>query len=203
MPARGSKAFRWILRVIGWSVGIALIFPLYRAGSAFKSIEVMQQCMDQTQDKPGARGEHSNGLFQTQRLSLCMFLNSNYLESRRLEPALRDVMALGPPACEHVGIWKSARRRSVYRITLRDDNTFSGEPVSDVGAMRDSGDASGYWGENENRMVWIYDTGLVWPPDINRIESQSPDKFTLIEVNGERSEFTRERKLESARCPST
>lgn len=198
MSDRSSGAFRWTLRALGWTVGIVLMIPLYRAGTAFQSVEVAEQCLGDASFK----GEHQGSLFQAQRFSLCMFLKSNYLQSRRLEPALRDVMALRPPSCSRVGIWKSARRRSVYRVTMKDDNTFSSEPVADYGPTRESGGSTGYWGENDGRMVWIYDDGLFWPPDINRIEAESLDKFTLIEVNGERTEFTRERKLESARCPS-
>lgn len=198
MSYRGSRGFRWTLRVIGWTVGLAIMIPLYRAGTAFQSIEVAQQCVGEA----SVKGGQQSSLFHAQRFSLCMFLKSSYLESRRLEPALRDVMALQAAPCAHVGIWKSARRRSVYRVTMQDDNTFSSQPVADFGPSRNSGGVTGYWGENDGKMVWIYDNGVFWPPDINRIEAESPDKFTLIEVNGERTEFTRERQLESARCPS-
>jgi hypothetical protein len=198
MFGRSSAGFRWTLRLLLWSVGIAFMLPLYRAGVAFHDVDTQQQCANETASAKGPQA----GLFQQQRFCLCMFLHSGYLESRRLEPALDDVMALGAAPCDFVGIWKSARRRSVYRITMRDDNTFTSEPVADYGRMSGSAAGSGYWGENDGRLVWIYQSGVTWPPDINRIESQSADKFTLIETSGERTEFTRERPLQSARCPS-
>jgi len=199
MLDRGSLGFRWTLRLILWGVGIAIMIPLYRTGTAFHTIDVAQQCLGEA----NSRGTQPGSLFHAQRFSLCMFLKSSYLESRRLEPALLDVMSLGAAPCQYVGIWKSARSRSVYRVTMRDDSTFLSEPVTDFGPGRNGAGYSGYWGENEGRMVWLYDNGVAWPPDINRIESESPDKFTLIERNGERSEFVRERALESSQCPST
>lgn len=198
MGERGSVGFRWTLRLILWAVGIAVMIPLYRAGTAYRSIDVAQQCLGEVR----AAKVQLSGLYQQQRFCLCMFLRSSYLESRRMEPALKQVMALGEAPCEHVGIWKSARQASVYRVAMRDDNTFSSEAVSDFTRRRGYGGSTGYWGETDGSMVWIYDSGAVWPPDIDHIESDSPDKFILIEADGERTEFTRERALDSARCPS-
>lgn len=189
-----SAAFRWTLRVIVWGVGIAVMIPAYKIGSTLGTVMTIEECI-------GNRTGTKNGLFEAQQLSLCMFLRSNYLESRRLEPVLRDVMALKAAPCERTGIWKSARRQSVYRVTLGDDNRFRAEPLSEVAPTPMSGEASGYWGETGGKLVWIYDHGVIWPPDINRIEDESTDRFTLVEVNGARTEFTRERRLESARCP--
>lgn len=196
MGGRGSPGFRWTVRIIAWSVAIALMIPLYRTGTAFQSIDLAQQCLGE------AKSPQQSGLFRAQRFSLCMFLKSSYIESRRLEPRLRDVMALPSAPCQYVGIWKSSRSLSVHRITMRDDGTFTSEPMSDYSRTRQPVGTSGYWGENEGRMVWIYNDGAIWPPDVNRIESQSTDKFSLIEVNGERTEFVRERQIESALCPT-
>lgn len=195
--AQSSGPFRWTVRLIVWAVAVAVMIPAYKIGSSFGTITVAQECLGN-----GSKAGLKNGLFAAQGFSLCMFLKSNYLESRRQERAHRDVMALRAAPCERVGIWKSARRRSVYRVTLGDDNRFQAEPMSDFAPTPLSGPVSGYWGETQGKLVWIYDEGVVWPPDINRIEAESADRFTLVEVNGERTEFTRERKPESGRCAS-
>lgn len=191
--AQFSTPFRWTVRLIVWGVGLAIMVPAYRLGSTFGMIPVVQECAR-------AQSGKTNGLFEAQEFCLCMFLKSNYLESRRQEPLLRDVMALREPSCDRVGIWKSARERSVYRVTLYDNNRFHAEPMSDFAPTAFSGEASGFWGETRGKLVWIYDEGVTWPPDINRIVEESTDRFTVIEVNGERTEFTRERKAETGRC---
>ena len=195
--ARVSTSFKWTLRVLVWGVAALMIFPLYRTGVAYTSIALAQNCMAST----GLKGHLDDSLYFAQRFSLCMFLGSSYLESRRQEPALRDVMAMEAPPCEFVGIWKSARRKSVYRLTLKDDGRFTGEEMVDYGPTGGS-EIGGFWGEHAGRMVWIHNDGAIWPPDINPIEARSEDKFTLVEVNGERTEFTLERRLDSERCPS-
>jgi hypothetical protein len=196
--AQFSGSFRWTIRLLVWGIGIAVMIPAYNIGRSFGTVSVMQECAEK--DSKAAK---VNGLFGAQEFALCMFLKSNYLESRRQEPALRAVMALREAPCDRVGIWKSARERSVYRVTLNDDNRFTAESVSEFSPREFTGPISGYWGEAGTRMVWLYDEGVVWPPDINRLEAESQDRFALIEVNGERTEFTLERKLESKRCPRT
>jgi hypothetical protein len=190
-----STGFRWTLRALAWGLVLVAAIPGYRAGMAFKAAGTAQQCAGEFS------GSHGGNLYHAQRFALCMYLNASFLEARRIEPAIREIMAMNDAPCGRVGIWKSARKLSVYRVTLKEDNRFSTEPVSDYGPARnqDMG-MSGYWGEGHGKLVWIYDDGPVWPPDVNRIESESIDKFTLVEVNGGRTEFTRERKLGSRRC---
>ena len=187
------------MRLLLWGVAVAIILPVYFGGRIFGTVQNLEQCSDEASYK----GFKQNNLFHAQRFSLCMFLRSNYWESRRLESALRDVMSLSAtPPCARVGIWKSARRGSVYRVTLHEDSSFSAEGVVDYSPSPYASDVgSGYWGETDGKLVWIHDNGIFWPPDINRIESDATDKFTLIEVNGQRTEFTKERNLETSRCP--
>jgi len=185
------------LRLIGFGlVAVVLILPLYRAGVAFRTVEFAEQCTDEAQ----YNGVKQTSLVYAKRFSLCMFLKNGFVEAARMEPALLHVMALPTLSCARVGIWKSTRRRSVYTVTLRDDSRFTAEPVVAASAYAES--ASGYWGEHQGVMVWIYENGVIWPPDINRIESDGPGRFTLIEVNGERTEFIQQQRLESKLCPA-
>lgn len=186
-----------VLRLIGYGlVAAVLVIPLYRAGVAFRTIEFAEQCTDEAQYK----GVRQSSLAYAQRFSLCMFLKGGFVEAWRAEPALLHVMALPSLSCSRVGVWKSTRRRSVYTVTLGDDSRFTAEPV--VAASDYAESASGFWGEHQGVMVWIYESGVIWPPDINRIESDGPGRFTLIEVNGERTEFIQQQRLESKRCPA-
>jgi hypothetical protein len=190
-----SAGFRWTLRALAWSVALVAIVPGYRATMAFKSVESAERCSGELSAKAG------NNLFHAQRFALCMYLNSSFLEARRTEPMIRDVMSMNEAPCGRVGIWKSARKLSVYRVTLQDDNRFSAEALSDYTPRRNSDvGLTGYWGEAHGKLMWIYDDGHLWPPDINRVEAESTDKFTLVEANGERTEFTRERKLDAGKC---
>lgn len=187
---------RWLLRIVGWSVAALVFIAIYRVGNAYRTVEFAGQCTRESQFK----GEHQTNLGYAQRFSACMFLRSNFFEAWRTEPSLRHVMALPSAPCARIGVWKSTRRRSVYRVALRDDSSFIAEPVASP-ANPQAETVSGFWGEHEGRMVWIYDNGILWPPDINPIENDSAGSFTLVEANGERTDFIREENLPSQRCP--
>ncbi|MCI0507988.1 MAG: hypothetical protein L0Z73_18030 [Gammaproteobacteria bacterium] len=82
---------------------------------------------------------------------------------------------------------------SIYQVTLGADGQFLAEPVktSDRDAIR----VTGSWGVvgsgDSQKMVWLYDEGHVWPPDVNPITNPTPDSFVLVEQNGSRTEFIR------------
>lgn len=173
-----------------------IVVPLYRAGVAFRTVEFAEQCSSEAE----LRGMPNNDLAYAQRFSLCMFLKGGFIEAWLGEPALLHVMSLPSAACARVGVWQSTRKQTVYTVTLHDDSSFIAEPVVDL--RPSAGPVSGYWGENQGVMIWIYDNGLMWPPDINRIENQTPGRFTLVEANGERTEFSQKETLDSQRCPA-
>jgi hypothetical protein len=95
--------------------------------------------------------------------------------------------------CEYVGTWEAKRDQSVYHVTLRADGEFVAEPVNvaDRGAPTVTGSWSVAGKPGKESMVWLYDEGRVWPPDINPVKEPRDDGFTLIEENGSRTDYSR------------
>lgn len=190
----GSGVLRGVRRVLLYGVGLVVMLPLLRTGNVFRDLEGIDSCERQARYK----GIEQSGLHYGQRYALCMFLNSGYLASRSREPVLRHLMALPATNCARVGVWKSSRKRLVYRVTLHADGRFQGEPLSDNSGRAEAG--GGWWGEHEGAFVWVHDSGIVWPPDVNPIVEDSGRAFTLREVNGEKSEFVLQEQLDET-CP--
>lgn len=115
--------------------------------------------------------------------------------SVQFRPTRVMVMSLPSAPCRYVGTWSSTRPGSKYKITLTDDSRFVGEPVGGTG-----GTVRGLWGAVDGKMIWFYDTGVAWPPDINQILPESRSRFTLVEVNGTRTQFELIDAIKSNSC---
>jgi hypothetical protein len=101
----------------------------------------------------------------------------------------KAVTADGRPArCRYAGVWTSTRGTMTYEITLEADGKFVGEPGQNVSANAQT--VTGAWAVAGNSLVWAYDSGAVWPPDINPIFDESEKAFTLREVNGLATRYT-------------
>lgn len=104
-------------------------------------------------------------------------------DGRRLFAERRKVFdALPNHPCEYVGIWSATRGEAHYRVVLDEDGSFHGEAYSDTRPAQSG--MTGSWGVSGNRLVWMYDTGLTWPPDANPITALGKDAFELTEVDG-------------------
>lgn len=194
MNSTVSTPIRWIMRSVGYALAMVfMIMPMYRMGNTFKTVELAAECQTDAEYK----GVKQSGLFFAQRYSLCMFLKADFLSAKNQEQALLDVMSLPNAPCSRVGIWKTRRGNLFYRISMFDNGRFEAEPTGAVGYSNNN---SGFWGENGGRMIWIYDSMFVWPPDINKMDKETATGFTLTEVNGAHTEFTREGSVDSERC---
>lgn len=190
----GSAVWRGVRRFLLYGVALVVMLPLLRLGNALKSVESFDGCDRQAR----YRGVEQDGLHFAQRYALCMFLEGGYLSARATEPTLRHLMALPATDCARVGVWKSSRKRMVYRVTLHADGRFEAEPLADNSGHAERG--AGWWGVHEGHMVWVHESGIVWPPDVNRILEEREGAFALREVNGERSDFVRQERLDET-CP--
>jgi hypothetical protein len=97
--------------------------------------------------------------------------------------------------CEYVGTWRSVRNGSVYQVHLAADGEFRAMPAD----QRASGEVfTGSWSVlDDEAMVWLYEQGRTWPPDINPMSHVEPGRFTLTELHGAETQFT---KLTGSTC---
>ena len=103
-----------------------------------------------------------------------------------------------PARCRYAGVWSAARNSVVYIVTLEADGRFIAEPGENTPA--NARPISGAWSAAGNALAWVYDSGAVWPPDINPISAESADAFTLREVNGNVTRYTLIERYRPAIC---
>jgi hypothetical protein len=101
--------------------------------------------------------------------------------------------------CELVGVWVSSRSESVFKVTLREDGSFTGEPLA-AGPYGHS-TRHGRWEMLDGRrMRWVDNARPTDLSDVNPILESNPSAFTLREVNGSTSRFNRMDTLPGKRC---
>lgn len=189
----------WIARIIGWSVGgVAIAIAWYVAGN-MRLVTHFTDCLE----NPGKRGAlKPTAMESAKALVACVDARSGFVEALAFRPTKRLFAALPSAPCYYVGTWSSVREDSIYQVTLSADGQFLAEPVKT--SDRDARTVTGSWGVvgtgNNQNMVWLYDEGHVWPPDINPIKNPTAAAFTLIEKNGSRTELSR---TGSANCSAT
>ncbi len=128
----------------------------------------------------------------------CVDGSGGLMGSAMFRPTMSMINSLPSVPCRYVGVWTSTRPGAQYQIRLADDSRFSGVPVQPASA---AGPELGVWGVVDGRMIWFYDKGMVWPPDINQIlPGEDPQHFTLVEVNGMQTQFALIQKIPSSRC---
>lgn len=164
---------------------VALYF-LYALGSGVAQMRIagnVRECLKGA--TPTARGE---ALASAKRLSGCIEQKNTVVENFVMRPHRRAIEAMPRNPSEFVGVWKSSQPGCEYRFVLKADGQFSSRPVSCAISVETY---AGYWGVFEGKMVWLYEQGHVWPPDINAMDVVDKDFFLLTERNGSRTKFTR------------
>jgi hypothetical protein len=176
---------RWVLRAIGWLVALLIIFTLaYRAMFQKRAVR-KEACLDLVWTAQPAM----TPLAAVEKYSACIAG-----QSANASPAP------APPArCRYAGVWAAARGNMVYQVTLDANGKFLAEPGHNVPANEQA--ITGAWGVAGNSLVWAYDSGAVWPPDINPISAESESAFTLTEVNRSTTRYTSIDRLASVSCP--
>ena len=82
----------------------------------------------------------------------------------------------------------SRKDGATYKVDLNEDGSFLAAPYDNT--RRRGAKVTGMWGISGKQMVWLYDIGMTWPPDINPITEASSQGFTLIEMNGSATRYT-------------
>lgn len=188
------------LRIV---VGIAVILWLSSLYSGFTLNKHREAC----------ESESAVGVSPIQwakTLATCMERRSFFPEKLYIGTTLKMLKSLPNAPCDFVGVWTSTRPGSAYRITLGDQGQFVSVPMADSGSRsveesflelkHDGGLSFGNWGVWNNKMAWFYNNLFMWPPDANPIIEKDGDRFTLIELNGVRTQFTRLGPIESSTC---
>jgi hypothetical protein len=108
------------------------------------------------------------------------------------------VMSLPSAPCRFIGVWTSTRTNSKYKVTLTDDNRYEAVPIYPGNEYAPV--TRGFWGADDDVMVWFEDNQFTWPIDLNTLKPESRNRFSLIEVNGERTDFELVDAIKSNTC---
>lgn len=190
--ANVPRPVTWVLRIAGWTVGLGLIFGIVFWYGNFKITHHITECFhEQAHANP-------NALRAAQQLFACVEKKSGPLERLLLSHNRKALAALPNAPCRYVGTWTATRPGAVYRVTLKDSGDFVAEPVQ--GPSRDV--ITGSWGVYRDSMVWIYDSGQLWPPDINDIRQAGADAFALVEADRSLTQYALYARAPSQNCPS-
>jgi hypothetical protein len=173
-----------VARFILWCFCSLVAFGLLYIYGTFTLAMHLQDCLVAT---ARAKASHSS-LESAQQVVACVDRRAG--AEKVLFDRFRDAVgSLGhSPPCQYVGSWMSSRKDgTTYQVDLNEDGSFLAQPYD---SPRRGAGITGVWGVTGKRMVWLYDTGMTWPPDVNPIKEESSKGFTLVEVNGSTSRYT-------------
>jgi hypothetical protein len=175
----------WFTRVVLYGLAAVIVLAQCTTIGKFGQLKSMSQCAE---DPALKDAQSKTALLRTQALVNCLEKQNNFLENLVQWPLRRTIRSLPNAPAEYVGAWVSSQPECAYCIRFGADGEFRAEPI----ACKINAEAfSGSWGVNKNRMIWMYDSGKVWPPDINAIEERAADRFVLVEGNQSRTQFRR------------
>lgn len=184
----------WVTRSIAYGFALLVIFWLAASAGKGRLAVNALQCIEES---PKASASSPSALASAKALGACLERKNTLLENLVAGSTLKMLRALPNTPCKFVGRWKSSKTASGYEISLHGNGEFSARPWSE---REFTEIIAGNWAVYEGRMVWFYNEGLVWPPDVNRMEITGPESFTLTEMNGAKTNFLRFDKLPPERC---
>ncbi|WP_341678618.1 hypothetical protein [Niveibacterium sp. SC-1] len=187
--------YSWIARLFGWGVGLAIAIGFSFSLANGQLQRNALSCMGEAE---GVSDSDNPTITHAQRMAACIDKRSVFPATLLFRDTRHLLEALPSAPCEYVGTWRAARTESVYRVVLRDDGRFEARALVDE--RGDGMPISGAWGVVEGRMVWLYDEGRVWPPDVNRIHPATGQLFLLDEQNGSQTSYLRTEAPTEGRC---
>lgn len=166
---------RLLRRTLIWAAfGCVIVFLLYQ-GVARKTVEGTVLCLE----RKAHNEQYLTRIAAVEGYARCVAKNEK-------RPAATGTPH---PRCAYAGVWSSKRRDVEYFLTLNANGTFVAEPGP--GSQPDAQAVTGAWTVANNKMVWAYDSGPVWPPDINPIFDERASALKLREVDGQTTELIR------------
>jgi hypothetical protein len=174
-----------IFKAIIYGLALIIILTLVFFFASSRLAGNVEKCEAET----GIRNNNQKSALQnTQALVACLQKENSFLENWLLRDTIRSIQSLPNAPCKYVGVWESVRPQCRYTITLKENSEFKGTPIVCNLSMSTY---SGTWGVYENKMVWLDSREFRWPIDINPIEAEDKNSFSLLEVNGTHTKFTR------------
>lgn len=185
----------WISRLLGYGVVGFIIVGLLTFIGQSRIVKSTIQCTEALTLQP----KKPSALERTKTMLACLENHNSFLENFLMRSQRKIIRELPNVPCAYVGVWRSSQPGCTYNITLRDDGSFSAEPEN---CTISNDFFSGSWGVSSNKMIWMYDDGRVWPPDVNKIEATTNNDFRLIEENGSSTTFHRLGNTIGGQCSS-
>lgn len=162
----------WVLRTLGWGVGLLIVFALIYRVTFRKQVERTVNCLD----RASSEERTTSPLAAVNKYAKCVVRSAAVAADAR------------PARCRYAGVWAATRGEMVYDVTLESAGLFVAEPAQNTPV--NARVITGAWAVVGRTMVWAYDSGAVWPPDINAISADTGSAFTLMEVNGVPTRYT-------------
>ncbi len=169
-----------------WLVALLIIFSLGQKIMGKKVVERKAACLDQA----SSAGRATSPIDAVNKYAACMGLPVDN------QPAF--TVASGntgntgndtrPARCRYLGVWAATRGNMVYQVTLEADGKFVAVPARNAGDNAQT--ITGAWSVSGKSIAWVYDSGAVWPPDVNPVSNETSDEFTLSEVNGSSTRYS-------------
>ena len=153
-------------------MGLLIIFALIYRVTFRKQVERTVNCLDRASSEERA----TSPLMSVNKYVKCIVRSAAVATDAR------------PARCRYAGVWAATRGEMVYDVTLESDGLFTAEPAQNT--SENAPVITGAWAVAGRTMVWAYDGGAVWPPDINAISAETDSAFTLMEVNGVPTRYT-------------
>ena len=107
--------------------------------------------------------------------------------------------AKGALPCTLIGLWSSQQGKAMRRIEFKDDGSYLMAPSHTPGLDPAAGYRGRWWVEGQT-LVWQH-MGVA-ELDVNPMQPDGADRFTLVEANGSQTRFERIRAVPSQRCTS-
>ena len=167
---------RRALRAILWLVALTIVFALIYRIMFRKQVEQKVNCLVQAASAQQA----TSPITAVDKYAACI--------GPAVDGAAARTKDSRPARCRYTGVWSAVRGNVVYQITLGVDGQFLAEPGDN--SPPNAPNITGAWSAAGHALAWVYDSGPVWPPDINPISAESADAFTLSEVNGSSTRYT-------------
>lgn len=174
----------WPLRLVLYAF---VLFVLFSIAMGFINSKVMGNAAECNDVISGIEP----GLKHARAMVTCLRKKNGLLENWMSDSVYRAIEALPNSPAEFVGTWEASQPGCSYRHKLEANGEFVSESKGCPGKFALYSPFHGVWGVYDNKMIWLPDEGVVWPPVINPMDAVDKDFFLLVEQDGSRTKFLR------------